>query len=431
MQYLQKKELPAIKEVIPMIIPLLFTFYFMYPQAMSVLGSSFVLLSGTVGLAYYSYHRFPFRETANVILGMGVMLLWFYSVSWYNNSNDPYTLGYFKSEIALLFSAYMLILVIFNVHKKPTVETVLKYIVGAVALQCFFTFIMSLDESIADFFFSLQLQTEYSEEVVGENSWQRLMGYGIAFFGAGANNGVALVIISYLLVSKTLAKYEFFLLSALYVFIFYISLFMARTTVVGAGVGFVLIAYFYFIGNKGSRKQVHKFVITALFLMFGGYLFAMFYYQGLSDWAFELFINFMETGKLRTRSSDGLGQMFKIPETAEHLLFGDGRMVFRGTDVGFSRMFFYVGIIGSILFYGYAFFLIKMWGTKNRNVKILGVTIAIYSMILNFKGWFDLNHIFFLLFFYFMFYKYYVYYPKLANPVPLKQRKMAQTNTQQ
>ena len=399
-----------------MAIPLIFTFYLIYPQALDVAGSSFILLSGVLGLAYYACHRFPFKEVVTVLIGLGVILLWYYCVSWYNNRMDPYTLGYFKSEIAWFFSSYLIILFIFKIHKHPTVDTVLKYIVGAIALQCFITLIMYLNESIADFFWGIQFQEQYSEEVVEENSWQRLMGYGIAFFGAGANNGVGLVIISYLLVSKPLKSSEFLLLSILYVLIFYISLFMARTTVVGAGVGFALMAFFYFFKKDSyNKKQVHRFAITALFLMFSGYLFVMLYFENISNWAFELFINFRETGQLRTRSSDGLGQMFKVPETIGLFLFGDGRMIFRGTDVGFSRMLFYVGLVGSILFYGYPFFLIKMWGTKNRNIKLLGCTIAAYCLILNFKGWFDLNHIFFLLFFYFMFYKYYVYYPKLIK----------------
>mgnify|MGYP001133336139 CR=1 FL=1 len=368
---LQDWEIPKLKEMIPMLLPLVFTFYFIYPQALGFMGSSFILFSGVLGLGYYIYHRFPFKEVIMVLVGMGVMLFWFYSVAWHNNSDDPYTLGYFKSEIAWFFSSYLIVLFIFKIHKRPTVDTVLKYVVGAIALQCFITFIMYLNSSIADFFWGIQFNVEYTEEIVAENSWQRLMGYGIGFFGAGANNGVALVIISYLLVSKPLKQGELIILTILYVFIFYISLFMARTTVVGAGVGFALIAFFYFFkGKTYNKKQVHRFLIVSLFFMFSGYLFVMFYFEGLSDWAFELFINFMETGTLRTRSSDGLGQMFLVPEETRELLFGDGRMVFRGTDVGFSRMLFYVGIVGSILFYGYAFFLVKMWGTKNENIKL-------------------------------------------------------------
>ncbi len=415
---LQRKEIsriPPLKNIIPMVIPLLLMFYHIYPQALDVLGSSFILFSGVVGMAYYVYHGFPFKETITLLLGMGVVLLWFLTVAWMNNTDDPYTLGYFKSEIAWFFSSYLIVLFIFKVHKQPSVDTVLMYIVGAVALQCFITFIMYLNESIAEFFFSLQLQLQYTEDVVGENSWQRLMGYGIGFFGAGANNGIALVVISYLLIRKSLKTSEFLILSSLYVFIFYISLFMARTTVVGAGVGFALIAFLYFKDKNAQRKQIHKFLIASVFLLFGGYLFAMFYFEGLADWAFELFINFAQKGELQTRSSDGIKGMFEIPELTKVLLAGDGVMLFRGSDVGYTRMLYYVGVIGSVLFYGYAFFIVRMWGTKHSTIKILGYALCVYSLILNIKGWYDLNHILFVIFFYFMFYKYYVYYPKMLK----------------
>ncbi len=404
-----------LKHYIPMLLPLLLTFYHIYPQALDVRGSSFILFSGIIGLAYYAYHRFPFKETIYLIAGMLFMLFWFYTVSWYNNANDPYTLGYFKSEIAWFFSSYLIVLFIYKVHTKPSVNTVLMYIVMAVALQCFITFIMYLNKDIADFFFSLQLQAQYTEDVVGENNWQRLMGYGIGFFGAGANNGIALVILSYLLITKPLENKEFLLLAVLYVFIFYISLFMARTTVIGAGVGFGLMAYLYFTNKDAKKKQARRFLLSSVFLLFAGYLFAMFYFEGLSNWAFELFINIAEKGEVTTQSSSGLKEMFRIPKTIGVLLFGDGRMVFRGTDVGFSRMLFYVGVIGSILFYGYAFFIVKMWGTKHKTINLLGYSLAIYSMILNAKGWYDLNHILFMIFFFFMFYKYYIYIPKLNS----------------
>lgn len=147
---------------------------------------------------------------------------------------------------------------------------------------------------------------------------------------------------------------------------------MARTTVVGAAVGFGLMAFFYFFkGERHNKKQVRRFLLSSLFLMFSGYLFVMLFFEGISNWAFELFINFVERGELRTQSSDGLGEMFQVPETTKVLLFGDGRMVFRGgTDVGFSRMLFFVGVVGSVLFYAYPLFLVRMWGgTKNKNVK--------------------------------------------------------------
>ncbi len=73
------------------------------------------------------------------------------------------------------------------------------YIAAAIGLQALIAFGMNIHESIKDFFFSLQMQSEITEDVLEEGAGQRIMGYGIAFFGAGAVAGLGLIMISYLL----------------------------------------------------------------------------------------------------------------------------------------------------------------------------------------------------------------------------------------
>ncbi|NDV79328.1 hypothetical protein D0T57_10120 [Dysgonomonas sp. 511] len=402
-----------IKEWIPMIFPLLMTFYHIYPQALDVRGSSYISLAGVVGLGFYAYHRFPFKETLGILAGMGIMLFSFYTSSFINNTNDPYTFGFIRSQIAWLFSAYLIILFIFKIHKRPSLNTVLLYIVGAILLQSIIAFAMNINESVHDFFFDLQMQVEYSEAIVDEGRAQRLMGYGIGFFGAGAIAGIALVLISYLFMRMDLKPAGFFLLVAAYAFIFYIGLFMARTTVVGCGVGLLVIAILYLWDNRSLKKQARKFIVVSVFAMFAGYTFAMFYFPSFSDWAFELFINFINTGEISTRSSSGLSQMFIIPDEFDTLMWGTGQMTFMGTDVGYSRMLFWLGIPGTIIFYYYQFFVARMSFTRDWGVNIAALSMVVYSLALNVKGWIDLNLVTYLIFFFFMFYKYYVYLPKV------------------
>lgn len=401
-----------IKEVIPMLLPLIVIFYFIYPQALDVRGSSFILLSGGIGVALYAYHRFPFIETVYLLIGLGILYFSFLTSNWANMAEDTYTIGYPKSQVAWIFSAYLVILLIFTVHKKPTFNTLLLYIVAAIALQSVIAFGMNTNESIHDFFFSLQMQAEYTEDIMEEGGSQRIMGYGIAFFGAGAISGIGLIAISYLLMRLNLRTKEFILLTLLYVIIFYIGLFMARTTIIGMAIGLAVIAVLYIWDNKSYRKQAKTFFISSIFLMAGGYTLAMFYFPAFSDWAFELFINFIETGELKTSSSSGLKEMFILPEDAFTLIFGTGRMDFHGTDVGYSRQLFWTGVPGTIIYFGFQFFIARLSFTKDWTVNIFPLAIFVYSLALNIKGWIDLNLILYLCFFYFMFYKYYVYMPK-------------------
>ena len=404
--------MPKVKEMIPMLMPLMLMFYFIYPQALAINGSSFVALSGTIGLGLYAYHRFPFKEVVTALLGLFVLFFIYYSLSWINDVADGYTVGYFRTQIAWFFTAYLVVLFIFKAHEKPTFNTFLLYIVGAITLQSLITFLMYLNEGIHDFFFSLQMQEEYTEEIMEEAGAQRLMGYGIGFFGAGALSGIGLIAASYLLIRMRLSTKGFILLVTCYVFTFYVGLFMARTTVVGMLLGLVLIVVLYLKDNKSVKKQAKQFIMVSSFLMFGGYIFAMFYFSGFSTWAFELFTNFFEHGRLETKSSNGLEEMLVFPEDLHTILFGRGYMGFWGSDVGYSRLIFYVGIPGTIFFFLYQFFIIKLSSTKDWGVNTFALTMVLYTMILNFKGWIDLNFILYGIFFFFMFYKYYVYYPK-------------------
>lgn len=404
--------LPKHKEILPMFFILVLVFYHIYPQALEVRGSSFIFLSGIMGLALYAYHGFPFKEVFKVIIGLAIFFFLAYASGWLNDTEDKYTFGYPKSEIAWLFSAYLIVFMIFRVHKRPSYNTLLLYIVSAIALQSVIAFAMNRNDAIHDFFYSIQMQAEYTEEIMEEGGSQRLMGYGIGFFGAGAIAGIGLLIISYLLMRMKMNNWGFVVLSLSYVLIFYIGLFMARTTVTGMAVGFILIAVLYLWDRRSEKKQVKAFVIAAVFLMAAGYSFVMAYFPHFSDWAFELFTNFLETGELTTNSSSGLDDMFIFPKDLDTLLFGAGQMEFAGTDVGYSRTIFWVGIPGALYFYLYQMYLAKLSFTKDWGINSLAVAMVFYSYVLNIKGWIDLNLILFLFFFYFMFYKYYVFLPK-------------------
>jgi hypothetical protein len=405
-----------------MLLPLLLTFYHIYPQALDVMGSSFILFSGLVGLAVYAYHHFPFKEVVYILAATFIVFLVFYTSTWINGEVDDFYVSYVKSRLAWFFSAYLIILLIFKVHKKPTLNTVLLYIVGAIALQSLFAFLMYISEPIENFLFSLQMQVDYTKEIMDEAGSQRLMGYGIGFFGAGAISGIGLVILSYLFMRLRLNTKEFLLLAGVYVFIFYIGLFMARTTVIGMAVGFGVIAVLYIWDNRSERKQAKTFIISSIFLMIAGYIFAMFYFSSFSDWAFELFTNFFEHGKLETKSSNGLAEMFKIPEEVSVLIIGTGSSAFTGSDVGYTRLLFYTGIFGVLAFFLYQMYIIKLSLTKDWGVNIISIALFIYTLVLNLKGFIDLNLVLYIIFFYFMFYKYYVYYPRLYRQVKKKQK---------
>lgn len=400
------------KRVLAIILLLLLVFYYTYPQALNVFGSSFIVPSAAVGLGLYAYHRFPFREVPVVLLAFGGILFFCFFTSLINLVNDGFPRSYIRSQMAWFFTAYLVNVILFQIHKKPSINILLGYIVGAVALQCVISLAMYFNDPLSDFLFSIQLQSVFDEETRDAIEGHRLMGYGTGLFGAGMVCGYALILLSYLMMRLKVSTKQFILLSALYCFIFFIGLFNARTTVVGLGVSLVLMAVLYFMDHRVDKKRGKIFLVTSFFFFAGAYSLCFIYFPQFTDWAFELFDNFRDKGELTTKSSEGLVTNIFLPDSAMSAFFGTGSSEFFGVDVGYTRLFFYFGIFGAAMYFLYGFIIVKQCFTKDWAINILLMTILAYNMVINVKGLTDLNPVLYLFFFFFMFYKYYIYYPK-------------------
>lgn len=410
---------PPLKELIFKLLKmfglLLLVFYYVYPQALGIMGRSFILPSAMVGIGLYAWNRFPFTEVPKVIFVFCLFLFWCYFCEYMGNTTEYWKISYLRSQMAWFFTAYLIIFILFNVHKNPKFEVIVGYLAGAVVLQCLITFIMSQNEVAKDFFYSLQLASGtdidmQTREVIEE---QRLMGYGTALFGAGMVAGYALILIVYLISKVKLNIYQFIGLAGLYCFVFFIGLFSARTTTIGLGASVGFLFVLYFMDNSSNKQQPIRFIWLSLLLFSIGAGLATSYFPEYTDWAYEMFDNFKETGKFSTESSDALYHLFLPPDTIRSILVGSGSMQFMGNDMGYTRILHYIGYIGAAFYFGYQLYVASFTKTKDVGTILLGLIIVAYSMVLNIKGFTDLNPVLYLFFFYFIFHKYYRFYPSL------------------
>src|SRR5690606_21460770 len=73
--------------------------------------------------------------------------------------------------------------------------------------------------------------------------------------------------------------------------------------------------------------------------------------------AFELYINYIETGEIGTSSSNKVQDMYFLPQDNRHLYFGDGNfgrddnLPYVDSDIGYIRTIYGVGIIGTIVMF--------------------------------------------------------------------------------
>lgn len=405
---------------------LVFIFYYTYPQALGVFGRSFIVPTAALGGLLYAYHRFPFVEMHKALFAFFIFIFWVYFTETVNGVGESFMMTYVRSQMGWFFSAYLLNILLFKVHKKPSFEVIVGYIAGAIILQCIITFAMYLNEDIKEFFQSYQMEGgEFDEEKMEIIEAQRLMGYGTALFGAGLVAGYGLIFIAYLVSKLQLTKIQFVAFGIAYIYVFFIGLFSARTTIIGLVCSILFVCALYFLDRKTQRGQVVYFAGLAAVLMSVGAGLAVYYFPDFTGWAFELFDNYREKGSLSTSSSDALYSMFYLPDTAWEILTGTSKgLVFWGNDMGMTRLIFGVGVFGLILYFGYQFVLTQLCMTKDLTANLLVLSVLAYSLVMNIKGFTDMNPTLYLFVIFFAFYKNHVYYPDLYLKLMIEKGKM-------
>lgn len=401
------------KKFLGAIILLFFVFYYFFPQAISFFGFSFIFTSAALGLGLYVFNGFPFPEIIRIGLAYIPFALMCIFTGYIHNFTDPYLFDNTKSQVAWIFSAYLIIYIFFQVHPNGSFTTLLYYMIAVILIQCVIAVAMYMNPAVNSFFGSLQMIDSIKQAKMEDTEDQRLLGYGIAFFGAGIAAGSGLIFTAYVVMKN---KYNLFMLiiwGVIYVAILYIGLLMARTTMIGMSASIILILILLFLGKNKGRSQLIKFLAAVAIFASIGYTLCYVYFPEFSDWAFEAFINYSESGEIRTQSSDGIENMFILPSNSNEWLYGKGWMTFWGSDVGYTRLLFYVGLPGTIAFFYYQFSLAKMAFTKDRGQSAFLLILIASVLALNVKGLADLNMFMYLFVFYFLHYRYYIYTPQL------------------
>lgn len=400
------------RKIILTILLQVLVFYVLFPQAISFFGYSFIFTSAGLGLILFIANGNPFKEVLSII---GYYMPIFFAclvagfmISFY----DSYIFDYPKSQIAWIFSSYLVVYCFFQIYPRGTLIQFTYLIIGAVLLQCIISVAMYQNEEIRNFFNSLQMMDAVNAYKREDTEGARLLGYGTAFFGSGIVCGAGLILLIFVTMTQKLNLLKLAIHAAVYAFIFYVGLLSARTTVVGLAASIFLFLILLFV-KKSTIKQSLNFLGICLVLGSIGYTLCYIYFSEFSDWAFELFINYEETGELRTESSDALEYMFELPRNLHQWIFGMGGMAYWGPDVGYTRLLFYFGLPGTLAYFFYQFMLMRMCVTRNTAFNLTLVVLFAYNLALNVKGLSDLNHFIYPFVFYFLYYKYFIYTPYL------------------
>jgi len=124
-------------------------------------------------------------------------------------------------------------------------------------------------------------------------------------------------------------------------------------------------------------------IIALLFIFFNNYNLN----NDVFNWAFEIFLNFSNSGTIKTSSTSDLLTMFTLPDDIIHLLFGtgfyegDNTLDYIRSDVGYIKSIFSIGLLLSIFLYAILFNLI--YKLKNiDNITKIGMPFVILLLLI-------------------------------------------------
>ena len=321
----------------------------------------------------------------------------------------------------VFFAAFLVIFFFKKEFKSKdssfNIDEIVKFVINIILINIFIAIIMFFHTPFKDFIFSIQGYS--NNEALNYFSSFRLFGIGnFSLFPSGVFCSVGLILTTYFLKRKITFKW-----SIIYLIILISGIFFARTTLIGF---FISIIFFFFPEKfsfitivKTFKKVLLLFlVLFVIFVLSGDFLKKIIIESSdnkMQKHALELFVNFFVSNKFETESTNDLKTMYVYPDDLKTWIIGDGRFsaedgihYYKGTDVGYLRILFFMGLIGiSVFFFQkiYLFFsTIKLDKSISLDFKQFLFFLFILMIVLNFKGFVDLDVIIFLFFWAFILY---------------------------
>lgn len=313
--------------------------------------------------------------------------------------------------IYLLLLSYCIYYITKRFCKVISFYVITRYFLMTLVVQSVIAIVMFVNQPICLFLFDLQ-GIDLTSRVIKMYFGVRLIGLGCFYFGAGAIYGLGLIaIMPFMLKAKN--KQQLIKLILLYVYIFIVGIFFARTAMIGCVFSIVYLIFCILI-PKMCNKVFLVFRQFIIYLTVFGIALVFIYtsspklqedYGDIIDFGFEAFINLVESGELSTASSDGLTEYHLSiwPQNQKTYYIGDmrwtkGDSYYGDSDVGYVRLLFYFGVPGVILFLLYQYSIVRISGLifKERILSFFFFTVFFYALILLIKGYIDVASLIFI-----------------------------------
>lgn len=376
---------------------LLLIFFFVYPIRFVFMPIGVRLTFCLLGFVLLLFHRKIQLSDIKPLLPAFFVLLFSIVAIAVNRTTDIEYIRFCLSQLIIWFAAYFILS--FGAAKRADIYTIIRIVVYAILIQSFLSTAISTNLDIKDRLLGLIVVED--EEVLEDFIGSRFVGWGTSFFSAGVTSGLGLICISFLLVHNK--AWSPLITAVIYGIILGVGIMLARTTIVGCGVS--LVYFFLEYRRVVSWKSILRFFFWLLGAIVA--LVSIAYTvldERILNWAFELFLNYVDSGSVETTSTDALADMYIFPSRLSTYIFGDGLFsglyggYYMGTDVGFLRLLFYFGIFGLFAIFYWHFHIVTLIKNESRELYIFAIVILLYCIFLNLKGITDMLFILILIY---------------------------------
>lgn len=353
------------------------------------------------------------------LISFGISLMAYFSIV-YNDTPDYSYVTYFISMWVWMSAAFVVCMLIREVHGRISIELLCHYLISVCVAQCILALVIDYVPAAKNL-----VDTYINQDQGFLNEVNRLYGIGAWLDVAGTRFAVCLIIIMFLAYKNRfgLSKNELWFYILTYILISVIGNMIARTTIVG---NVISLAYFLFmlkpwkmeIKIKSIKLWVNIIGLLLLVIPIIWYVYTTnAQFKSLFQYGFEGFFNYLEDGTWETSSTNKLKTMYVFPETIKTWIIGDGyyvnpyrldpyyvgeKVYFFGyymlTDVGYLRFIFYFGIVGMVGFILLIATITKTLIVKSPIHKYLFLMLLLANLIIWLKVSTDIFLIFALLF---------------------------------
>lgn len=351
--------------------------FFYFPISFSFLPSvntknllaAFGLVLVLVVLIKKQEFSFPGDLLVLLVFSSAVSLISLLAIT-YNQTPDTTYVTYIRSAIIWLSGAFAVCYFIWLTHKRIDVPLVVNYLAGVCVFQCVMAILIEFNPAVRLFVDTYVIQGQVLLQDIG-----RLYGIGASLDVGGSRFAATLTAIAFMLVQKPEDRgyTPQFLLVLAFIIITVLGNMIARTTLVGVGIGlgYLILMEIRNIGMRRYDSEYRSSLPAWLLSLAMAVPIAVFFYNSneqfhdLIRFGFEGFFSLFEEGHWGTDSTGKLESMIVWPDNPKTWLIGDGyfenqrndanyigdattRGYYMGTDIGYLRFIFYCGVPGLI-----------------------------------------------------------------------------------